>query len=72
MLRQGQKIRWVGPTYREGQDPYVVHPGDIGVYVCPDGETQADGLVVDFPHVGGFCCKLDHVVPVDDVEPTNA
>lgn len=56
----------MGPTYREGADPYVVHPGDVGVYWMPDGPSQADGLVVSFPHVGDFCCPTDHVVPVDD------
>ena len=66
MLRSGQRVRWIGPPYREGPDPYVVNPGDIGVYVTPDGATQADGLVVSFPHVGGFCCPMDHVEPVED------
>ena len=66
MLRSGQKIRWIGPRYREGPDPYVVNPGDIGVYVTPDGATQADGLVVSFPHVVGFCCPTDQVEPVED------
>ena len=66
MLRPGQKIRWTGSPYREGPDPYVVNPGDIGVYVTTDGETQADGLVVEFPDVGGFCCRLHQVEPVED------
>jgi hypothetical protein len=56
----------VAAPYREGPDPYVVSPGDIGTYFTTDGETQADGIVVDFPHVGGFCCRLNDVEPVED------
>ena len=66
MLRRGQRVRCVAAPYREGPDPCVVNPGDIGTYFTTDGAAQADGIVVNFPHVGGFCCRLEHVEPIED------